>query len=82
MLLEYGQQARAVSRVLRSEDADAADRLGRRIDWPGARAFAALLAEGRSAERAELAGWSDEGEGGAVAGGSVRVYQPQATGEA
>ena len=82
VLLEYSQQTRAVGRVLRSEDAGAADRLGRRIDWPGAKAFAALLAEGRSAERAELAGWSDEEEGGAAAGGSVRVCRPQATGEA
>ena len=69
-----------MGRVLRSEDAGAAERLGRRIDWPGAKAFAALLAEGRSAERAELAGWSDFEEEGvaAAAGGKASVDVPEA----
>ena len=50
---------RMVGRVLKAEDAEATDRLLRWIDWPGALAFVSLLAEGCSAERAELAGWSE-----------------------
>ena len=71
-----------VARVLEAEDPDAADRLAKRIDWPGAMAFAALLAEGRSAERAELAGWSEPEEGVGPRGKVLRHFFPQEEGVA